>query len=101
MHASLMLNSDGKLVIADTGSTNGTYLNDERIAYGKAIEIFNGDRVKFGVIDVAIEFVPHVAVPDVSDEVSPDAKTEAFNIGEFQFSKKTEVLRPAVKTDSF
>ena len=100
MHASLMLNSDGKLVIADTGSTNGTYLNDERIAYGKAIEIFDGDRVKFGVIDVKLEFVPHVAAPEVVDEVSPDAPTEAFNIGEFQFSKKTEMLRPAVKTEA-
>ena len=100
MHASLMLNSEGKLVIADTGSTNGTYLNDERIAYGKAIEIFNGDRVKFGVIDVRLEFVPHVSAPEVADEVSSDAPTEAFTIGEFQFAKKTEVLQPAVKTET-
>ena len=100
MHASLMLTSEGKLVIADTGSTNGTYLNDERIAYGKAIEIFDGDRVKFGVIDVKLQFVPHLATPEVVDEVSPDAPTEAFSIGEFQFAKKTEMLRPAVKTDA-
>jgi len=95
-----MLNSEGKLVIADTGSTNGTYLNDERIAYGKAIEIFDGDRIKFGVIDVKLEFVPNVAEHEAVDEVSSDAPTEAFNIGDFQFSKKTEVLQPAVKKDA-
>jgi pSer/pThr/pTyr-binding forkhead associated (FHA) protein len=98
MHASLMLNSAGKLVIADTGSTNGTYLNDERIAYGKAIEIFDGDKVKFGVIEVKIEFIPTSPAPE--DDVSSDAPTEAFTIGEFQFSKKTEVVQPAVKTDA-
>jgi len=102
MHASLMLSSEGKLVIADTGSTNGTYLNGERIAYGKAIEIFGGDKVKFGSIDVAIEFAPHAAAPEmVAEEVSSDAPTEAFTIGEFQFAKKSsEVLQPAVKTET-
>jgi pSer/pThr/pTyr-binding forkhead associated (FHA) protein len=98
MHASIMLNSEGKLVIADTGSTNGTYLNDERIAYGKAIEIFDGDKVKFGMIEVKIEFIPTSPAPE--DDVSSDAPTEAFTIGEFQFSKKTEVVQPAVKTET-
>lgn len=93
MHASLLLNSHAKLVIADTGSTNGTYLNDERIAYGKAIEISNSDKIKFGAIDVTLEFTPDA--PAV-EEVSPDAKTEAFTIGDMQFMKKTEVVKPAV-----
>jgi len=101
MHASLLLNSEGKLVIADTGSTNGTYLNDERIAYGKAIEIFEGDKVKFGAIDVDLTFTqaPPPVPPRVEVEVSPDATTEAYTIGDFQFSKKTEVIEPAVKTE--
>ncbi len=97
MHASLLLNADGKLVIADTGSTNGTYLNGERIAYGKAIEIFASDKVKFGAIDVELEFTPTTPAADV---VSPDAPTEAFTIGDFQFSKKTELVQPAVKTET-
>jgi hypothetical protein len=97
MHASLLLNSDGKLVVADTGSTNGTYLNDERIAYGKAIEIFAGDKLKFGAIDVELEFKPEAAP---ASEVNSDAPTEAYTVGDFQFSKKTEVVQPAVKTES-
>lgn len=102
MHASLLLNSEGKLVIADTGSTNGTYLNDERIAYGKAIEIFAGDKVKFGAIDVSLDFTPTPQpVPPLAEiEVSPDATTEAYTIGDFQFSKKTQVIEPAVKTET-
>jgi len=94
LHASLLLNKDGKLVVADTGSTNGTYLNDERIAYGKAIEVFAGDRVKFGAIDVELEFnrTEAGAPPSLSG-----APTEAYSVGEFQFAKKTQVVQPAVK----
>ena len=36
IHAALVLNSDRQLMVADTGSTNGTYINGERIAYGRA-----------------------------------------------------------------
>jgi hypothetical protein len=102
LHASLLLNAEGMLVIADTGSTNGTYLNDERIAYGKAIEIFADDKVKFGAIDVDLKFTPAPIPepPHVEAEVSPDAPTEAYTIGDFQFSKKTQVIEPAVKTET-
>ena len=88
MHASLLLNSSGKLVVADTGSTNGTYLNDERIAYGKAIEIFEGDRIKFGAIDVQLSF---------SNDVSRDAPTEAYSADQIPMPKKTQIVQPAVK----
>jgi hypothetical protein len=97
LHASLLLNSEGKLVVADTGSTNGTYLNGERIAYGKAIEIFEGDKLKFGAIDVDLNYTP---APPPEPQVSPDAKTEAYTVGDMQFSpKKTQVVEPAVKGD--
>jgi pSer/pThr/pTyr-binding forkhead associated (FHA) protein len=92
MHASLLLNSEGKLVVADTGSTNGTYLNGERIAYGKAIEIFESDKLKFGAIDVELEF-------KLTQSVSPDAPTEAYTAGDLQFTKKTEVVKPAVTSE--
>ncbi|MEO8041271.1 MAG: FHA domain-containing protein [Acidobacteriota bacterium] len=100
MHSSLLLNSEGKLVIADTGSTNGTYLNDERIAYGKAIEIFAGDKVKFGAIDVALDFVPAPPPVAVKEPVLSDATTDAYTIGDMQFSKKTTIIEPAVKTET-
>jgi pSer/pThr/pTyr-binding forkhead associated (FHA) protein len=90
MHASLLLNSDSKLVVADTGSTNGTYLNGERIAYGKAIEIFTGDKLKFGAVDAELEYTP-----------SQDAPTEAYTAGEIDFMKtRTEIVTPAVAVES-
>ena len=97
LHASLLLNKDGQLVVADTGSTNGTYLNDERIAYGKAIEVFGGDKVRFGAVDVELEFKLTEGRTDESPVLS-DAPTEANTVGEFQFTKKvTHVVQPAVK----
>lgn len=85
MHASLLLSSEGKLVVADTGSTNGTHLNGERIAYGKAIEIFATDKLKFGAIQVELEFT---LAPYIEPDVSRDAPAEAYMVGDFQFSKK-------------
>jgi pSer/pThr/pTyr-binding forkhead associated (FHA) protein len=95
MHASLLLNSEAKLVVADTGSTNGTYLNGERIAYGKAIEIFTGDKLKFGAIDVELEFTPTpTPTPTPVEDVSAIAPTEKYTVGDFEFSKKTETVKP-------
>ncbi|HEX8734627.1 MAG TPA: FHA domain-containing protein, partial [Pyrinomonadaceae bacterium] len=58
IHASLVLNGENQLMVADTGSTNGTFVNDQRIAYGKAFMINDGDRVKFGTIEVFFRRVP-------------------------------------------
>ena len=41
MHASLKLDAENRLVVADTGSTNGTFIDGERIAYGKAIDVLD------------------------------------------------------------
>jgi len=92
-HASLLLNKDGKLVVADTGSTNGTFVKGERIAYGKAIEIPGGGGVMFGLINVSFEFAPKTVVA-----VAPELpKTEAFKVGEFEFQSRpptTAVVAP-------
>lgn len=76
MHAALILNRENQLQIADTGSTNGTFVNDERIAYGKAVTIFESDRIKFGTVEVSIkkEFKP-VVEETVPENISGD-KTE-------------------------
>ena len=58
IHASLVLNRENQLMVADTGSTNGTFINDQRIAYGKAFPIGDGDKVKFGIIEVSLQRVP-------------------------------------------
>ena len=35
-------------MVADTGSTNGTFVNNKRIAYGKAYQLTDSDNVPFG-----------------------------------------------------
>ena len=52
IHAALRLNREGTLLVADTGSTNGTFINGRRIAYGEARPIEDGDVVGFGDIEV-------------------------------------------------
>ncbi len=55
IHASLALNAQKQLTLADTGSTNGTFVNGNRIAYGAAVTINDGDKVKFGTVEVVFE----------------------------------------------
>jgi hypothetical protein len=52
IHATLVMNQQGTLLVADTGSTNGTYINGRRIAYGEARHIEDGDVVGFGDVEV-------------------------------------------------
>jgi hypothetical protein len=55
IHAALVFDSERGLMVADTGSTNGTFINNERIAYGKATPLKDDDRLRFGSIEVALE----------------------------------------------
>lgn len=52
IHATLMMNAQGTILVADTGSTNGTFINGRRIAYGEARQIEAGDVVGFGDVEV-------------------------------------------------
>lgn len=52
IHAALKMDSQGTLLVADTGSTNGTHINGQRIAYGEARPIAEGDLVAFGDVEV-------------------------------------------------
>ena len=52
VHASVMMNREGTLLLADAGSTNGTFINGRRIAYGEARQIEDGDVVGFGDVEV-------------------------------------------------
>ena len=52
IHAALTMNPQGTLLVADTGSTNGTFINGRRISYGEARQIEEGDVVGFGDVEV-------------------------------------------------
>lgn len=83
-HASLAMNSKGQLIVADTGSTNGTFINGARIPYGKALPISNGDRVKFGSVEAVFERVarPITEIPD------DPRNAETVSIDGFEFTQR-------------
>ena len=54
IHGALLMTAEGSLLVADTGSTNGTYLNGRRIAYGESRVIEAGDVVGFGDVEVRL-----------------------------------------------
>jgi hypothetical protein len=54
VHAALKMDIGHNLVVADTGSTNGTHINGVRIPYGEARPIEEGDVVAFGDVEVRL-----------------------------------------------
>jgi hypothetical protein len=54
IHAALLMTGEGTLLVADTGSTNGTFINGRRISYGESRQIDDGDVVGFGDVEVRL-----------------------------------------------
>lgn len=91
IHAAFVFNSHSRLMLADTGSTNGTFINGKRIAYGRAFNIGDGDILKFGTVEVSLKHIEReseiVEIEEVEPELSPaDSKDESENF------EKTEIL---------
>jgi pSer/pThr/pTyr-binding forkhead associated (FHA) protein len=47
----------GRLKIEDSGSTNGTFVNDARLAPGQRVELRDGDRIRFGLFSAMVKIV--------------------------------------------
>src|SRR5436305_6366730 len=54
VHAALKMDIQHNLLVADTGSTNGTHVNGVRIPYGEARPIQEGDVIAFGDVEVRL-----------------------------------------------
>ncbi len=52
VHATMVLKADGRLIVADTGSTNGTFVNGRRLSYGDASLVEAGDVLGFGEVEI-------------------------------------------------
>ena len=89
IHASLTANG-GQLVVGDTGSTNGTFVNGERIAYGKTAPVGDGENVTFGTVNVRFK---SVNIPRPSESLATE-KTEAFQPRELEFTARMETIAP-------
>ena len=102
IHASLILSSENELMVADTGSTNGTFINSQRIAYGRAFPIKTGDKVNFGTVTVAFEHIPkeveEVAVQDF--QTNQDFKTQEISAAELPSAPTVFVPKEEVSTQN-
>ncbi|MEO7672713.1 MAG: FHA domain-containing protein [Pyrinomonadaceae bacterium] len=87
LHASIMLNAEGRIVVADTGSTNGTFIDGERISYGKASTISQGHKLRLGTVELSFEIFESPVLSSAEPEHQL-AKTEAYAVGEFEFTSK-------------
>lgn len=54
VHAALLMNRETTILVADTGSTNGTFINGRRIAYGEARAVEDGDVLGFGDVEMRL-----------------------------------------------
>lgn len=82
-HASLLMNAEGKYFVADTGSTNGTFVNGQRISYGKAVRIRENDAVRFGAVEVNLDLSQKPQKPE-------PAPTESYTVGGLEFTNRRE-----------
>ncbi len=88
IHASLVAGADGFLSVADTGSTNGTFINGQRIAYGKAVRLDESDRLKFGEIEVIFERLPKPVFDEPEAELADESQGESVEIDGFEFKSR-------------
>ena len=77
IHASLSIGADDALLAADTGSTNGTFINDVRIAYGKAVRFEMGEKLRFGDVEVVFESMPGAGEPTLEYDAADVTGTNA------------------------
>ncbi len=60
-HAAIVVDGpSGSVAIEDTGSTNGTFVNDEHIGFNGRRELRDGDRLRFGGFTTIVKVVGRV-----------------------------------------
>ena len=97
IHASIVADTENRLSIADTGSTNGTFINGERIAYGKATQLADGDKVKFGVIEVVFEHIPLPMVAESEKSAESIPIDQTIKVGGLEFTSRVPADSPSAE----
>ncbi len=67
-HAAIALKSGGGVVIADTGSTNGTFIEGRRMPYGKAQPLQNGSKIGIGEVRVQVAIKKGAEAPGEAED---------------------------------
>jgi pSer/pThr/pTyr-binding forkhead associated (FHA) protein len=70
-HATVMMDDDGHASIRDENSTNGTYVNGDRVLPGNAVRLADGDVVRLAA-DVSADVLLPRQTPDPSSLTRPE-----------------------------
>ncbi len=95
LHAALVLGDEKQLMVADTGSTNGTFINGKRIAYGKAVAFDDDAKLKFGTVEVSFERL-FVEEEIFDEQVEP---LEEFELSGEDFAQEVKPTEASFGTD--
>jgi FHA domain/zinc-ribbon domain len=58
LHAVLLASArPGRVLVEDTNSTNGTFVNDNALSSGQRWELRDGDRVRFGLFNTVVKVI--------------------------------------------
>ncbi len=80
VHAHLIVDEEGAVVVEDLASTNGTFVNDQRV---QRAELRDGDKIRVGTVTI-LKFAHQTALEaefqrHLYDSVTRDALTGAYN----------------------
>jgi hypothetical protein len=60
-HAAMLVDAvTGTITVEDTGSTNGTFVNDEHVGFNGRRDLRDGDRVRFGAYTTVVKIIGRV-----------------------------------------
>lgn len=90
-HAKLLVGTGGKVLVRDLGSSNGTFVNGDKIEGEKALA--NGDRVTVGEAEVIVRILPPVEPAEATMKVHLPPMT-APQVGETQRFEEGAVPPP-------
>jgi len=104
-HAQITV-EEGRCVVEDVGSTNGTVVNGRQIGQGQSVELSDGDEVIFGSVRLLFEY-PSAAVEETAEKGEVDlvqepsepeeSAAEPEDVGEAQEVESEPALIPVAK----
>jgi FHA domain-containing protein/zinc ribbon protein len=60
-HAAILVDAtSGTIMVEDTGSTNGTFVNDEHVGFNGRRDLRDGDRLRFGAFTTIVKVIGRV-----------------------------------------
>jgi diguanylate cyclase (GGDEF)-like protein len=102
-HAQITKEKDGKVYLTDLGSSNGTFINDKKVAPGERMSLAKEDMIKLG--NSIFKFLPAGELEilfygNLGSAAHTDALTKIYNKGYLQEALEAEFKRAkALHTD--